>query len=62
MNRLDETGIGAGIHVTVLEYEANLLTDHVEANPSMTGFSKAVNMAVQQYLIDRIQIIQGENE
>lgn len=61
--RLEETGVSAGIHVSILTYEANLLTEHVESHPEMSAFSKAVNMAVQQYFIDRIEIITtAENE
>lgn len=57
MNRIDETGVGAVLHVSVLTYEANLLADHVNDHPEMTAFSRAVNAAVQQYMLDRIQII-----
>lgn len=60
MSRLEETGVGSALHVAVLTYEAELLTDHVEAHPEMSGFSKAVNAAVQQYLLDRIDIITTE--
>ena len=60
MNRLDRTGVGAALHISILEYEAELLTDHVEQHPEMSGFSKAVNAAVQQYFLDRIEIIQQE--
>ena len=59
-DRLDDTGIGGALHVRVLEYEAELLTDHVEAHPEMTDFSRAVNAAVQAYLLDRIKIITEE--
>lgn len=61
MDRLHETGVSAGIHVEVLAYEANLLTEHVSNTPGMSEFSKMVNLAVQQYFIDRIEIITQEN-
>lgn len=60
MNRLDGTGVGASIHINILTYEANLLTEHVESHPQMSDFSKAVNAAVQAYFIDRIKIISEE--
>ena len=60
MNRYKTTHISAKTHIDVLTYEANLLTDHVEDHPQMSPFSKAVNAAVQQYFIDRIEIITKE--
>ncbi len=60
--RLEDTGVSAGIHASILTYEANLLAKYVDDSPKMSGFSKAVNLAVAQYLLDRIEIITKENE
>lgn len=59
MDRLEETGVGDAIHTTVLGYEVALLQEHIETHPEMSTFSKMVNMAVMQYFMDRIEIING---
>jgi hypothetical protein len=60
MIRLDETGVGASLHVSVLAYEVALLQDHIDSNPNANAFSKSVCAAVQAYLLDRITIISND--
>jgi hypothetical protein len=61
MIRLDETGVGGSIHVSVLAYEVALLQDHLDSLTNPNAFTVGVNRAVQAYLMDRIEII-TENE
>ena len=62
MIRLEETGVSAGIHNTVLAYEVALLEEHVASLSNSKGFSAQVCKAVQSYLMDRMEIIEQEEE
>ena len=54
--------MSAGIHNTVLAYEVALLEEHVASLSNSKGFSAQVCKAVQSYLMDRMEIIEQEEE
>lgn len=60
MIRLDETGVGPGIHVSVLAYEVSLLQEWFESLDKPSGFTTGTIKAVQGYMLDRIEIISNE--